>query len=70
MPAEFSERIDPWTPDTCLGLSLDDAVPLTGKGVEQEVFWKGGVNVAGCQGQPVRLRIWVRNADLYGFRFA
>ncbi len=71
VPAEVVDnRIDPWIPETHQGFSLDEAVPVTGKGVEQHVSWKGGASVANLQGQPVRLRISVRNADLYGFRFA
>jgi hypothetical protein len=69
-PVEFGDRVDPWTPDTCPGLSFDEAVPVTGKGIEQPVSWRGGASVARYQGQPVRLRLRVRNADLYGFRFA
>ena len=70
VPVRYGDRVDPWTSETCPGLSLQDAVPVKGKGVEQLVSWQGGGDVGRWQGQPVRLRIRVCNADLYGFRFA
>ena len=68
VPAPLGDRIDPWTPETCSGLSFDDAVSVNNDGVEQKVFWNKGPSVAHLQGKPVRFRIRVRNADLYGFR--
>jgi hypothetical protein len=69
VPVAFGERVDPWAPETCSGLSFKESVPLTGKGIEQPVTWQGSGSLSSHQGQPVRLRIQVRNADLYGFRF-
>jgi hypothetical protein len=69
VPVAGGEIVDPWTPETCPGLSFDEAVPVTGKQVEQNVRWRGGDDLSAWQGRPVRLRISIRNADLYGFRF-
>ena len=59
---------------------LDEgARPLSGYGREeclleasdstqQEVTWSGKSELAALRGQPVRLRFYVQNADLYGFQ--
>ena len=69
IPAHSGDVVDPWRSETCPGLSRGDCVPLTGKGAAQAVTWRSGTSLTAHQGRPVRLRIVVRNADLYGFRF-
>jgi len=34
------------------------------------VSWKGGTDVSGLAGKPVRLRVRLKDADLYSFRFS
>ncbi|MEI6969888.1 MAG: hypothetical protein WCL44_00085 [bacterium] len=50
------------------GFSFHDCTPVQGNGVEQPVRWRRRPDTAALQGHPVRLRFYVRNADLYGFR--
>ncbi|MEI6972030.1 MAG: hypothetical protein WCL44_11005, partial [bacterium] len=50
------------------GFSFHDCMPVQGDGVDLPVRWRTQPNTAALQGRPVRLRFYVRNADLYGFR--
>ena len=51
------------------GLSLEDCPPLAGDKIDGTVTWKGGADVSRHAGRPVRLRIRIRDAHLYAFRF-
>lgn len=51
------------------GFSLADCEPLFGDSVERGVRWKGGADVSSLAGKPVRLRIELRDADLFAFQF-
>ena len=51
------------------GRGLADQTPLYGDGLDQPVVWTGGSNVADLTGRPVRLRVELKDADLYAFRF-
>ena len=46
------------------GFSRHDARPITGKGSELRIFWKGKLTRMG----PVRLKLYLRHATVYGFR--
>lgn len=50
------------------GYTLDDAEEMTGDCLEQPIAWKNGTDVSALAGQPIRLRIVMRDADLYSFR--
>jgi len=39
-------------------------------GVRQVVSWKGNSNLSQLAGKPVRLKLYLKNADLYAFQFA
>ena len=52
------------------GFSLADAEPTFGDAIERTVHWKSGSDVGAWAGKPVRLRIVLRDADLYAVRFA
>ena len=52
------------------GYSLDDCDEFFGDTVEHTVTWKGESNVSKLEGQPVRLRFVLADADMYSFRFA
>jgi hypothetical protein len=51
------------------GFTLDDSTEHFGDTVEQVVSWKTGSDVSRLAGKQVRLRIALKDADLYSFRF-
>jgi hypothetical protein len=51
------------------GYSVDDCDELYGDDLERTVSWKGNSDVARFAGQQVRLRIAIRDADLYSIQF-
>lgn len=50
-----------WTPK--------DYVPLKADGIKQAVSWKSGTDLSQLAGKTVRLRIELKDADLYSFQF-
>lgn len=52
------------------GRAAEHCVPLTGDNPSWTVTWSNGDDVAKWSGQPVRLRIELQDADVFGFRFA
>lgn len=51
------------------GFGLNDCIPMFGDSLERTVRWKTGSDVSRLTGQPVRLRIILKDAHLYSFRF-
>jgi hypothetical protein len=51
------------------GFGMDDCDEVYGDDLERTVSWNGGTDVSALAGQPVRLRIALRDADLYSIRF-
>ncbi|MEO2036807.1 MAG: hypothetical protein ABGZ35_32430 [Planctomycetaceae bacterium] len=51
------------------GLALEDCKPLTGDDVDQIVSWDSGTDLRSLSGKQIRLRISLRNADLFAFQF-
>lgn len=51
------------------GFSLEDCPPIFGDTVDRGVSWKNGSDVSGISGRPVRLRLVLRDADVYSFQF-
>ncbi len=51
------------------GFARDDCAPLRGDAVQQVVTWKGGHDLRSLMGKPVRLRITMKDADLFSFQF-
>lgn len=49
--------------------SLDDCLEHYGDSVNQTVAWKSGADVSALAGKDVRLRIVMKDADLYSFQF-
>ncbi|MEO2015469.1 MAG: hypothetical protein ABGZ53_13965 [Fuerstiella sp.] len=49
------------------GFELSNSTPLRGQSVEQTVGWSGESKWSQLSGRKVRLRIQLRNADLYAF---
>ena len=54
---------------TIEGYSLEDSDEFFGDSVAHVATWKGSSDLAGLQGQPVRLRIAMNDADVYAFKF-
>lgn len=52
---------------TIRGFELSSSVPLRGRSIEQTVRWTTKANWSELAGKKVRLRIRLRNADLYAF---
>ncbi|MBN1543085.1 hypothetical protein JW992_13165 [candidate division KSB1 bacterium] len=52
------------------GFSLDDCEPIFGDALSFTVFWKDDPDLGALQGKPVRLRLTLREADIFSFRFA
>ena len=51
------------------GFALDDCNEVFGDSVDRVVTWKNGPDVGALSGQAVRLRVALRDADLYAFQF-
>jgi hypothetical protein len=51
------------------GLALDDMSPWFGDELNAPVSWKQGGNLERFNGRPVRLRIVLKDADLFSLRF-
>ena len=51
------------------GHSMDKSVELYGDEIRRVVRWKDGSDVSKLAGTPVRLRVVLRDADLYSIRF-
>jgi hypothetical protein len=51
------------------GYSLDDCPEIVGDRIEAIVRWKQGSDLTALSGKPVRMRIVLRDADVYSFRF-
>jgi len=49
------------------GFELSSSVPLRGRSIEQTVGWTTKANWSQLARRKVRLRIQLRNADLYAF---
>jgi len=52
------------------GFDLEDCPEVFGDSIEREVRWKNPASLHSLSGKPVRLRIHLRDADLYALRFA
>jgi hypothetical protein len=52
------------------GYTLNDCEPVFGDAVDRAVTWKHGTNVSAMAGQPIRLRLSLKDADVYALRFA
>jgi hypothetical protein len=51
------------------GCGLEDCPKIEGDSVDHVMAWKGGKDLSALAGKVVRLRVELRNADLYAFRF-
>ena len=51
-----------------LGYGRGECLLGTFDSTHQEVIWRGKSDLTELRGQPVRLRFYVQNGDLYGFQ--
>ena len=51
------------------GRALADCPPIVGDEIERVVAWKQGPDLAALAGKPIRLRVLLKDADLYSIRF-
>ena len=51
------------------GFALSDCQPLRGDEIEQTVAWRNAPDISRLAGKPIRLRLELRSADLFSFRF-
>lgn len=51
------------------GHGLEDCVDIFGDSLDRVVGWQGGADVRQLAGRPVRLRIAIKDADLYSLQF-
>lgn len=51
------------------GFKLEDSDPIFGDSIQRTVTWNGAKDVSALSGRPVRLRVQLRDADLYSFQF-
>ncbi|PWJ58152.1 hypothetical protein CLV98_1049 [Dyadobacter jejuensis] len=51
------------------GFTLEDAQPIIGNEITRIVSWKGGEDISQFASKPVRLRVYVKDGDLYSFKF-
>ena len=54
--------------DDLTGATLAECVPLYGDELEAPFTWKGGADISAISGKPVRLRFFLRDADLYAMQ--
>lgn len=64
-------RVELQTPDgkPIPGFRLNESAEIFGDSLDRTVSWKSPRNVGELAGQPVRLRVELKDADLYSFRF-
>ena len=51
------------------GFSLDESAEIFGDSLDRTVTWKSPRNLGELAGQPIRMRVELKDADLYSFRF-
>lgn len=70
--AAGSLRIELQEPDgtPIPGFALADADEIIGNEIDKLVSWKGKTDVSGLAQRPVRMRVVLRDADLYAFQFS
>ena len=52
------------------GFKLDDCVEIFGDETARAVAWQSNPKLASLAGKPVRLRVVMKDADLFSFRFS
>jgi len=53
----------------CLGFALEDCKEIIGNEIARDVLWKNGTDVSSLAGKTLRIRITIKDADLYSLKF-
>lgn len=59
----LDEKLDP-----IAGFGRDDSQLMNSDSISSEMKWRGHADLSGLQGRAVRIRIYLRNADLYSIQ--
>ena len=51
------------------GFSKEECQPIIGNELERTVYWNKNTDVSKLIGKPVRMKIYLKDADIYSFRF-
>ncbi len=51
------------------GFSLDESNEIFGDSISQKAHWAGGSDLAALAGHPIRIRLELKDADLYSIQF-
>jgi hypothetical protein len=51
------------------GFTLEECPEIYGDEIERTVEWNSNADLSKLEGKPVRMRIVLKDADLYSFRF-
>ena len=51
------------------GFKMEDCQPVIGNVIKRTISWKGNENVANLASRQVKLRIYIKDADLYSIKF-
>jgi hypothetical protein len=51
------------------GFTLDDCPEMFADEINGPVSWNGDPDLSALAGKPVRLRFWLKDADVYAFKF-
>jgi hypothetical protein len=51
------------------GFAIADGVAQIGNEIDRRVTWKSGSDVSALAGKPVRMRISMKDADVFAFQF-
>ena len=51
------------------GLSMNDCIESVGNYIDDQIKWKSNRNLSTLKGKIVRLRIFLKDADLYSLKF-
>ncbi|MCF6284678.1 MAG: hypothetical protein L3K26_05780, partial [Candidatus Hydrogenedentes bacterium] len=64
-------RVELETPDGAAidGYTLEDCDEVFGDSVDRQVTWKGAADVSALAGKPLRIRVTMKDVDLYSYWF-
>jgi hypothetical protein len=68
-PGEIRFEIQDTSGKSVPGFTLDDSPTIIGNEIARIVRWKSGKSLKELAGKPVRLRMVMKDADLYSLRF-
>ena len=68
-PGEIAVEVQDASGTAVQGFALDDCPPIYGDRIEHVVRWKGGSDLSSLAGKPIRLRVKMKDADVYSICF-